>query len=50
VGFEPELGYFRLSELQTVHGTLGLPVERDKFFTPTPLRELIDRHEQERGY
>jgi len=48
VGFEPELGYFQLSELQTVRGKLGLPVERDRFFTPTPLRELLDKHEH--GY
>jgi Protein of unknown function (DUF2958) len=46
VGVEPELGYFRLSELQTVRGRLGLPVERDRFFKPTPLRELLDKHEQ----
>jgi hypothetical protein len=44
VGFESELGYFRLSELQTVRGKLGLSVERDRFFTPTPLRVLLDRH------
>jgi hypothetical protein len=50
VGFEPELGYFRLSELQTVRGQLGLPVERDRFFTPTPLRVLFDKHMQERHY
>lgn len=48
VGTEPELGYFRLSELQAVRGKLGLPVERDKFFTPRPLRELLEKHEQER--
>jgi hypothetical protein len=46
VGFEPELGYFRLSELQSIRGALGLPVERDRFFTPTPLRVLLDKHEQ----
>jgi hypothetical protein len=46
VGFEPELGYFRLSELQSIRGTLGLPVERDKYFEPTPLRELLDKHER----
>ena len=39
-GFESELGYFRLSELQKIRGQLGLPVERDMFFKPTPLREL----------
>jgi hypothetical protein len=43
--FTPD-SYFRLSELQTVRGTLGLPVERDKYFEPTPLHELIDKHEQ----
>ena len=50
VGVEPELGYFRLSELQSVRGRLGLPVERDRFYTPTPLRELLEQHEKERGY
>lgn len=50
VGAEPELGYFRLSELQSVRGKLGLPVARDKFHKPTPLRELLAKHEQERGY
>ncbi|ONF47354.1 DUF2958 domain-containing protein [Methylobacterium radiotolerans] len=28
----PKLGYVRLSELQTVRGKLGLPVERDLWF------------------
>jgi hypothetical protein len=50
VGFEPELGYFRLSELQSVRGKLGLPVEREKFSKPAPLRELLEKHEKERGY
>ncbi|WP_438346819.1 DUF2958 domain-containing protein [Methylorubrum populi] len=30
----PELGYVRLSELRTVRGKLGLPVERDLWFIP----------------
>ena len=38
----PELGYFSLSELQQIRGCLGLPVERDRYFRPTPLRELMD--------
>jgi hypothetical protein len=50
VGVEPELGYFRLSELQSIRGTLGLPVERDKYFEPAPLRELLEQHEKERHY
>ena len=40
VGDFPELGYFCLSELERIRGCLGLPVERDRFFRPTPLREL----------
>ena len=44
VGPEPELGYFTLSELREVRGKLGLPVERDRWFRPTPLRELLLAH------
>ena len=43
-----EFGSFALSELAEVRGALGLPVERDKFFTPTTLGELKAKHEQER--
>jgi hypothetical protein len=39
-GFEKELGYFRLSELQSFRGKLGLPMERDLYFTPKPLKEI----------
>ena len=31
----PELGSVRISELQSVRGKLGLPVERDLYFTPS---------------
>jgi hypothetical protein len=31
----PELGYVSLSEIASVRGRLGLPVERDRHFTPT---------------
>ena len=31
----PELGTVRISELQSVRGPLGLPVERDRYFTAT---------------
>lgn len=34
---EGELGYVTLSELKSVRGCLGLPVERDLYFKPTPL-------------
>lgn len=30
----PELGYVRISELESVRGKFGLPVERDRFFEP----------------
>ena len=39
-GFENELGYFSLNELQSVVGPLGLGIERDLNFTPKTLREL----------
>jgi len=34
-GLENELGYFTLEELEKVHGSLGLAIERDLHFTPT---------------
>jgi hypothetical protein len=39
-GFEKELGYFSLSELLSTRGKLGLPIERDRFFKPTPLHSI----------
>ena len=38
-GFESELGYFSLDELATVR-VRGLGVERDLYFSPTPLGDL----------
>lgn len=38
-GFESELGYFLLEELETARGPLGLPIERDVWFSPRPLSE-----------
>jgi hypothetical protein len=37
VGFDAELGYFLLSDIACARGKLGLPVERDLFFSPCPL-------------
>ena len=34
-----ELGYVMLSQLEQVRGTLGLPVERDMYFSPKPLSQ-----------
>ena len=39
-GFERELGYFSLQELQSIRGSLGLPIERDRYFKPCRLSEL----------
>lgn len=37
-----ELGYFLLSELQTIRGQLGLPIERDLNWQPTTLQQIED--------
>ena len=39
-GFEKELGYFSLNEIEEIKGPLGLEVERDISFKPTKLKEL----------
>jgi hypothetical protein len=39
-GLEAELGYFSLSELNSIRGNLGLPVERDRYFQPTRLSAI----------
>jgi len=39
-GHEKELGYFNLSELETVRGPMGLPVERDLYWQPKTLAEI----------
>ncbi len=36
VGHEREFGYFSLDELESIRGPIGLPVERDLHFKPTP--------------
>jgi len=36
---EGELGYVALSELQNIRGKYGLPVERDMWWSDTPLSE-----------
>lgn len=37
VGFESELGYFSLKELESIRENLGLGIEMDMSFTPTSL-------------
>lgn len=41
----PELGYFRLSELQELKGPLGLKIERDMYFNAQPLSKIKALHE-----
>ena len=48
IGFEIELGYFSLSELQQVRSPLGLEIERDLHFETKTLRELMEIHQRER--
>lgn len=43
-GFVVELGYFTLSELQSVRGPLGLLIERDLHYDPKTLKELMEKH------
>ena len=46
VGFEVELGYFALSELNAVWGPFGLPIERDLYYEPKTLVELMEMHNE----
>jgi len=39
-GFETELGYFSLKELESVSGPGGLKIERDLHWKPTPLSKV----------
>jgi hypothetical protein len=41
-GLELELGYFSLKELQSIKGPMALPVERDLYYEPKSLRELME--------
>lgn len=40
-GFESELGYFSLEELESVRGPMGLGIERDRFFGNHTLAEAL---------
>ena len=42
-GDEKELGYFSLTELLGNRGKLGLPIERDRYFTPCRLSEVMGK-------
>ena len=40
-GDDEELGYFSLSELQSNRGQLGMAIERDRYFEPCRLSQLL---------
>jgi hypothetical protein len=40
-GLDDEWGYFLLSELQQARGRLGLPIERDLYFTPGRFTDVV---------
>ena len=42
-GDEKELGYFSLTELMGNRGKLGLPIERDRYFAPCRLSEIMGK-------
>jgi hypothetical protein len=48
-GFEREWGYFVLSELQSARSPRGFAIERDLYFTPGPLSEVLKREGHEQG-
>lgn len=47
-GLEAVLGYFWLSQLEPVWGLLGLPIERDLYWAPKSLAEVMTevRHDR----
>jgi len=53
IGFEAELGYFTLSQLESAKkGLIGIqatPVERDLYFTPCRLSKVKEQHTREGG-
>ena len=41
-GVEPEWGYFSLTELSEIKGPLGIGIEIDVYFTPTPAKTITN--------
>lgn len=39
-----ELGYTSLKELMTIRGGLGLPIERDLYYDPLLVSEIVSKH------
>ena len=53
IGFDAELGYFALSQLENAKsgakGIQAMPIERDLYFTPCRLSKVKEQHNRERG-
>ena len=49
IGHFAEFGAFRLSELESLRGPWGLPIERDLYFQPKRLSEVQQEEERVRG-
>jgi len=47
IGHESEWGYFSLSELKSARGPMNLPIERDLYFHPAPINEVLRREHRE---
>lgn len=47
IGHEDEWGYFSLSELESIN-LHGLTVERDLYFDPAPIKEVLAEFRMER--
>ena len=45
VGHFNEQGTFSLSEMESITGPMGLKIERDLYFKPTKLSEIIKKYE-----
>lgn len=43
-GFEGELGYVSLDELEAIKGPFGLKIERDMWYEPLKLSEVKEKH------
>jgi hypothetical protein len=49
IGHFSEWGYFLLSELKSARGPLGLAIERDLYFEPAPISEVLKREGRGQG-
>lgn len=43
-GYDGEWGEVSLTELETAKGNLGLPLERDRYFEPTKMSDIVSKY------